>query len=192
MLKYLILDAEMGGRDLNYSLLTAYFLVVDENFNFLSELSLAIKPDDNVYVVSGQGMSVNKIDIVAHDKIAIPYKNAKGLLYNFLKENSAGQHLVPVGHGVVSDIKHIKNSLISEGSWHQFCTYHYLDTSIVLQFLRACKKMPLDTDGSVGALADYFHLSIDGNLHDAKTDALLTAQILKKFIELGKSQSSSI
>jgi hypothetical protein len=45
--------------------------------------------------------------------------------------------------------------------------------------------MPLDCDGSVGALADYFHIKIGGNLHDCKIDALLTAEIFKKFIELG-------
>jgi len=186
MIRYLHLDCEMGGRELKYSLLTAAFMVTDENFNVLGTLDLAVKPDDGDYVLSGQGMGVNKIDIIQHDLIAIPYKQAKPLLFNFLKQHAVGCKLVPVGHGVRGDIEHIIARLISEGSWEQFCSYHYLDTSVVLQFLRACGKMPLDCDGSVMALAKHFSIDISGELHNAMVDVQVTAAILKAFIALGK------
>ena len=187
MMYYLHMDCEMGGRDLKYSLLTAYFMVTDDKFKFISDLSLKVKPDDGDYVLSGQGMSVNKIDIIEHDKIAIPYKQAKPLLYDFLKRFAGSNgKLTPVGHGVRGDIAHVQKALISEGSWEQHCTYHYIDTSVVLQFLRACGKMPLDCDGSVGALAKYFGLQVDGDLHDERVDTKLTSAILEKFVELGK------
>ncbi len=183
---FLHIDCEMGGRDLNYSLLTAYFMITDSQFNFIADLSLAVKPDDGNYMLSGQGMSVNKINIQSHDQVAIPYKTAKTVLYQFLQTHGKTERLVPVGHGVVGDIDHILKYLITEGSWHQFCTYHYIDTSVVLQFLRACGKMPMDQDGSVEALAKYFKLNIGniGKLHDAKTDTILTSNILKAMIEL--------
>jgi len=174
----------MGGRELKYSLLTAYFLVTDAHFNKVGDLYLRVKPDDGVYIVSGQGMAVNGINLQEHDKIAIPYKQAKPLLFNFLKTQSNGHKLTPVGHGVRGDIEHVIDKLISEGSWEQFCTYHFIDTSVVLQFLRACGKMPLDTDGSVGAIANYFSIDIGGDLHDASVDAKVTCEILKKFVEL--------
>jgi len=186
MMKYLHLDCEMGGRDLKYSLLTAYFLVTDADMNPLGELSLAVKPDDGDYIVSGQGMSVNKINLAEHDKIAIPYKQAKPLLFNFLQTHGKVHRVTPVGHGVKGDIEFVLKYLISTGSWEQFCTYHYLDTSVVLQFLRACGKMPMDTDGSVGALAKYFNIPIDGDLHDASVDTKTTAAVFKQFIALGK------
>ena len=63
-MKYLILDAEMGGRDIRYSLLTVYFLVVDADFQKIGDLYLAVRPDDGDYIVSGQGMSVNRIDLI--------------------------------------------------------------------------------------------------------------------------------
>ena len=188
MIKYLHIDCEMGGRDRRFSLLTAHFMVTDANFNVLGDLYLEIKPDDGVYVLSGEGMSVNKIDIVAHDKVAIPYKNAKPLLFNFLKLHSNGDKLTPVGHAVKGDIEHILAVLISEGSWQQFCTYHFIDTSVVLQFLRACGKMPLDCDGSVGALAKYFNIPVDGDLHDARVDTKLQAAILQNFVWLGSGR----
>ena len=188
------MDCEMGGRELKYSLLTAYFMVTDNKFNVLGDLYLAVKPDDGNYVVSGQGMGVNKINLQEHDKIAIPYKEAKPLLYNFLKQhgaNGADNRLTPVGHGVKGDIGHVIARLISEGSWEQFCTYHYIDTSVVLQYLRVIGKMPEDADGSVSALAKYFgadKLDIGeyANYHDARFDTQMTMRVFQKFVALGK------
>jgi hypothetical protein len=185
-MKYLHIDCEMGGRDLKYSLLTAYFLVTDDSFRCLGDLYLQVKPDDGDYIVSGEGMRVNGINLQEHDKVATPYKQAKPLLFNFLKALSNGGHLTPVGHGVKGDISHVIDKLISEGSWNQFCTYHYIDTSVVLQFLRACGKMPVDCDGSVSALAKHFGILVEGNLHDARVDAKLTADVLWKMIQLGR------
>lgn len=184
MIKYLHTDCEMGGREVKFSLLTAYFLVTDENFNKLGDLYLRVKPDDGVYIVSGQGMTVNRINLQDHDRIAIPYKTAKPLLFNFLKSHAGNGKLTPVGHGIKGDIEHVIDKLISEGSWEQFCTYHYIDTSVVLQFLRACGLMPMNCDGSVGALANYFGIDIHGDLHDADVDAQVTCKILEKFVGL--------
>jgi hypothetical protein len=183
------MDCEMGGRELKYSLLTSYFMVTDDKFNVLGELSLETKPDDGDYIVSGQGMDVNRINLIEHDKVAFPYKMAKPLLFNFLKRMSAGGLLTPVGHGVKGDIEHVIDKLISRGSWEQFCTYHYIDTSVVLQFLRACGKMPLDCDGSVGALAKYFGIETNGELHDASVDTKLQAAILEQFVKLGRNET---
>lgn len=186
-MNYLSIDTESGGRDEQYSLLTAAFIIFDENFNELDSLYLTLRPDDGIYRIGGQGMSVNKIDIVEHDKIAIPYKDAKTPLYNFLKKNANGELLTPIGHAVKGDIRRCQQNLISEGSWNQFCTYHFIDTSVVLQFLRACGKMPSDCDGSIEALCEYF--SIEGNddrYHDAYVDAKATAKVLQKMIDIGK------
>ena len=189
MMKYLHLDCEMGGRELRYSLLTAYFMVTDDKFKVLGDLYLEVKPDDGDYIVSGQGMGVNKINLQEHDKVAVPYKEAKPLLYNFLKKHSANgvsTRLTPVGHGVKGDINHVILRLISEGSWEQFCTYHYIDTSVVLQYLRAIGIMPADCDGSVTALADYFGIKIEGDDHDCRVDTKKTLGVFQKFVAMGR------
>lgn len=190
---YLHIDCEMGGRNLKYSLLTAYFLVTDEDMNRIDDLYLQVKPNDGDYIVSGQGMSVNQIKLQEHDEIAISYKEAKTPLFNFLKKHGGSSRLVPIGHGVKGDIQHILASLISDGSWEQFCAHHYIDTSVVLQYLRACGKISEDVGGSVEALATYFEISLWDNgmsngtgLHDARFDAHITSKIFKKMIELGK------
>jgi len=190
MMKYLHMDCEMGGRELKYSLLTAYFMVTDDKFKVLGDLYLAVKPDNNDYVVSGQGMGINKINLQEHDKIAIPYKDAKQLLYNFLRKHSYPpilgpiHRLTPVGHGVKGDISHVLANLISEGSWEQFCTYHYIDTSVFLQILRAQGKMPMDCDGSVTVLADYFGIKIEGDDHDCRVDTKKTMAVFQKMLSL--------
>lgn len=86
MATYLFMDCEMGGSELKYSLLAAYFSITDDKFNIIDNLYLQVKPDDGVYIVSGQGMQINKINLAIHDDVAIPYKKAKPLLYDFLKE----------------------------------------------------------------------------------------------------------
>ena len=188
-MNFLVLDTETGSRHASSTLLTAYFLVVSPEFKSLGELYFYLKPDNNEhYVVDAQGLAVNKIDIVEHDKVAITCKQAKSTLYDFLKEHSAnGRRLTPLGHGVKGDIRRITDNLISIGSWDQFCTYHFIDTSVVLQYLRAINKIPMDGDGSVGAMAEYFNIKVDGELHNAKTDAILTMRIFQKMVELGKT-----
>ena len=174
----------MGGRDIHYSLLMAYFMVTNSEFNVLGDLYLPVKPDGD-YVVSGQGMEVNKINLQEHDKIAITYKQAKPELFNFLKHMSNGVRLIPVGHGIRGDISHFQKYLISEGSWEQFCTYHYIDTSVVLQFLRACGKMTEDCDGSVTDLAAYFGVIVEGDDHDCRVDTMKTLGVFREFVNIG-------
>jgi hypothetical protein len=187
-MKYCTIDTESGSRRASSTLLSAAFLITNDHFEVLDQLDLKLKLEkDGLYIVDAQGMAVNGIDIVAHDKVAMTYKEAKPVLYEFLKKNSNGERLTPVGHGVKGDIHRIIENLISQGSWEQFCTYHYIDTSVVLQFLRACGKMPQDCDGSVGALVQYFGIELgDRSLHDAMVDAQLTMQVYQKMVEIEK------
>lgn len=187
-MKYLVLDTESGSRHANSTLLTAYFLVTDANFKTLDELYLYLKPDgDDHYIVDAQGLAVNKINLVEHDKVAISYKQAKSQLYDFLKKHAVNERLTPLGHAVRGDISRIVSNLISQGSWEQFCTYHYIDTSVVLQYLRACGLMDEDCDGSVTDLAAHFGVIVEGADHDCRVDTLKTLGVFREFIKIGKA-----
>ena len=181
------MDCEMGGRDLKYSLLTAYFMATDAKFTRVGSFYMELKPDDGTYLVSGKGMAVNKINLQEHDKRAVAYKDAKGAFFAFLSVTykKLGR-LTPVGHGVKGDIEHCIGRLCSQGSWDQFCTYHYQDTSVILQFLRSCGKMPDDGDGSIKALAEYFGVTVEGDDHDCRVDTMKTFGVFKEFVRLGK------
>lgn len=185
--QYLSLDCEMGGRDLNYSLLTLAFVVLNEEFEEIDHLHLKLKPDDGVYVVSAQGMAVNKINIVEHDKTAKSYREGGRDVFDFLKKASdAGSNkLVPLGHGVRGDIEFVLKYLLSRGSWDVVCKYHYVDTSVVLQFLRACGKLKDDEDGSVESLCKQLNIFVKpDSLHDALQDARMVGRIYARMVEL--------
>ena len=186
MNRWICLDTETCGVTLDMSLLTAYFAVLDENLSVVDELELNLKPESGVYNVTAQALNVNKINLVEHDKIAIPYREAKPLLYNFLKQNYQGEKLTPIGHGVKFDVEFTKKYLIGP-SWEDFVSYRMLCTSSAVQFLRAAGLFPDDVSGSLGSLVGYFKLPSQGEFHTAKTDALQTVAVFKELLKLVKS-----
>ena len=143
MLKYLHLDCEMGGLELQHSLLTAYFLITDDKFNKLDELYLRVKSDDGNYFISADGMEINKIDIVQHNKIAISYKQARPILYGFLHQHGIGEKLIPIGQGIRFDLGFIWQYLISREMWETFVSYRYIDICSIYKFLQIfARKQP--------------------------------------------------
>ena len=184
---YIFLDCEMGGLEKEkYSLLTAYLLFVDDDFNPIDDLYLRVKPDDGIYHVCGSAMAVNKIDLKEHDKTAVTYKEAGGSLYNWLKNvsNNGQIKLIPVGHGVYYDVDWILHFILNKKTWDNFVSYRKIDTQAIAQFMRACGRYPSDEEAgtSLGALGVYFKVPVkEEELHDAKTDTLLTLEVFKAF-----------
>ena len=183
---YVFIDCEMGSVELEYSLLSAYFLATNDNFQKVDELELLVKPDDGKYIVTGEALSINKIDLYSHDLKAKPYKETGTILYKWLDKltENGKNKFVPIGHGIYGDIKFIQKYLISRGSWEKFISYRTLDTSGVCQFLKSCNLFPETVSGSLESLAKYFNIPVDENtLHNAKTDTLLTFQVFMKLRE---------
>lgn len=184
MNKYISLDVESGGIGLQYSLLTAYFAILDENLNITADLNLLVKPDDGIYHITPRAMEINKINLIEHDKVAIPYKKAGTLLYKFLEGNRGEHSLVSLGHGVCFDIDFICDKLISKGSWNAFISHHYLDTCVIAKFLQDCGSIAKEQSLSLSNLREYFNIKIDGMSHDAKVDTLVSIEVYKKFKEI--------
>lgn len=183
---YLTFDCETGGIGKDKSLLTAYFGLFDSNGYQVKYLNLELKPDDGVYHVTAQGLAINQINLVEHDKSAISYKVAKGILYDFLKTSYelVGDKLIPVGHNCYFDIEMLQEFLISRGSWEQFVSYRILDTLPIARFLQLTGKINTPNGVSLKELIDYFKIEVDGKHHEAKYDALATLEVLKKMIGL--------
>lgn len=178
---YLFLDDEMGGLEKEkYSLLTVYLMATDDNFNFIGDLYLFLQPDDGVYKICADALTVNEIDLVEHDRIAISYKEGGTKLYKWLQglTEDGKTKAVVVGHGVYGDVDWIIHYLMNRGSWEKFTSYRKLDTSVVCQFLKSCNLFPDDVSGSLVSLAKYFKIECDENLaHDAKYDTELTYKV---------------
>lgn len=178
-------DTETGGIGLDKSLLTLYLQITDVKFNPVADLYLYTKPDDGIYRVTGEAMGINKINLVEHDKIAIPYKKAGTLLYQFLDRYYKGKddRYIAVGHGMNGDLEQIWDKLISRSTWETFVSYRRLDTSVVIQYLKAKGVFPDSVSGGLENIIDYLKLP-KGQNHDAKYDALSTLEVLKVLLTL--------
>jgi len=190
---YIALDAEMGGIDLKYSLLQVYLAVLDNNLMLLDDLKLELKPDDGVYIVSGGGMAVNKIDLAKHDQIAVTYSAGRSLLGEFLRRTTkASQYkLRALGHNVSGDIRFVWDKIYRREKWESYVSYRQVDTATICQFLKDKGSIPASVDGPEGvsgslmSLVRYFGIPYqEDNLHDAKVDTLLTVEVYKKMLRL--------
>lgn len=183
---FIFLDVETGGIGPDYSLLTAYFLATDENFNKIDDLYLWLKPDDGIYRVCGEAMNVNRIDLKVHETKAITYKEGGTALYKWLDKLTGGGKIKSnvVGHNVAGDRNKICQCLINRGSWEKFTSYRLRDTQASAGFLIDCGILK-DISGSLESLAKYFGIeSNENDFHDAKYDTEKTMAVYQNLIKL--------
>ena len=182
-MKYLAFDVESGGVTDDHSLLSAYFVVIDEDLKKVyGELDLLVKPDNGNYVITPQALEVNKIDLIAHDKIAITESKAGQLLYNFLKLHAPDgtTKLTPLGHNIAFDVQFIKKHLLNK-AFNQYVSYRMLDTSSIIQFFKLTGLVSRDLAGSLSEIAAHFGISTITNVpHTAKGDTWMVIEILRK------------
>lgn len=184
---YITLDTETGGIGKEVSLLSAYFGILDVNFELIDGLELFVKPDNEIYQIQSEALEINKIDLVAHDKKAVTEKDAGQLLFKFLKHYSGDgkEKLKPIGHNVVFDIEKICDKILSKNSWNHHCTYRVRDTGTIGAYLMDIGKIPMLEKGSLSSYCKHFGVELS-NAHDARSDALACAQVYKKMVELLK------
>jgi hypothetical protein len=199
--KFLLLDGEYGGvksrgvLSHDYSILELALTVTDINLDVYETLVLKIKPDDDKYIVSADGLAANKINIVQHNKVAVTQGKAKELLHNFLKKHSDNGHvkLVPLGKGIVGDVRYILDQkLISEHYWREFVSDQIIDFGGIIMLLKllgvypqTIKKSTGKMSNSLEALAEDLHISTS-KLHEAQGDVDLYILVCKHLFSLFK------
>jgi oligoribonuclease (3'-5' exoribonuclease) len=193
MSKFIAFDVEAGGTTPEHSLLSAYFVVIDEDLKTVyGELDLLVKPDNGNYVVTAEALQVNKIQLIEHDKVAITESKAGTLLYNFLKTHSSNGtiKLIPLGHNVAFDVDFIKQHMLNK-TFNQFVAYRMLDTSSQIQFMKLTGQVPSDLAGSLSEIAIHFGVSTTTNVpHTAKGDTWMVVEILRKLRDEQVAQNS--
>jgi DNA polymerase III epsilon subunit-like protein len=184
--RYLAFDCESGGTTRDFSLLSAYFVVLDDDLqSTYGELDMLIKPNNGQYVVAGEALGVNGINLVEHDKVAITEGKASTLLYEFLQKMSPdGPKLIPLGHNVAFDCEFIKEKLTK--NFNQFVSYRCADTASFIQCLKISGHIPYDQSGSLGEVAKYLGVVPNGPLHTAKTDTWVTIDVMRALVKLIK------
>jgi len=182
---YIAIDTETGGLGDEVSLLTLYLGVLDQHFKLIAELDLCVKPNDGLYHIQPHALTINNIDLVAHDKVAITYDQAATKIYEFLnKVNNGGAiKLIPIGHNVAFDIRFLCQKTLSKKTWDKFVGYRCLDTGTIGRFMMEANLMPMQ-NASLGDIASYFGVTFQA--HTAKGDALASMEVMKKMIDLAR------
>lgn len=182
--KYIFIDTETGGLDVNHSLLTMYCGIFDENMNHTGELDLKLKPSSGIYKCSAKALEVNRINLEEHSKIAITYEHGRAQLESFLDAASKNGDikLIPVGHNVHFDLKFITHYLMEEKDFHKRVGKIVVDTTAIGLYLKCAGIIPMEVPNSLGDYAKYFGIQTK-NLHDAKVDVILNAQVYKKMLQ---------
>ena len=82
---YLAFDVETTGLETHCNVLTAYFIILDSNYNQIDSLDLKIKYP--YYTIYTKALEINKIDILEHDFLASVLKtvSTKEILINFTR-----------------------------------------------------------------------------------------------------------
>jgi DNA polymerase III alpha subunit (gram-positive type) len=181
MRQYFLFDTETGGLDATkHSLLSFYGMILNHNFETTGEIDLMVKPDDGVYHVDIEALKVNKIDLIQHDKIAIPESKAGDKLLDFLATHyvkSGVSKLIPAGHNIGRLDIPMAERLIGFKNWDTLIVRRTLDTGTLGQMLIAQGKIPESNKGSLVELCDQYGINFDG-AHNAKRDVEMCRQLL--------------
>ncbi len=183
--KYFLFDTETGGVRKEMSLLTLYGFILDENLKILDTIDLKIKPDDGVYHVNAQGLEMNRISLVEHDRLAKPISEVKTKFKNYICGWSLHQKLTPIGHNVRFDVKFVKTHLLED--WDRYFDRRHIDTASIGKFLALSGIVPKLKNYSLSEMAGALMIDIDeSRRHEASYDADITLQVLKSMTSLVK------
>jgi DNA polymerase III alpha subunit (gram-positive type) len=186
--KYFLFDTETGGIRKEMSLLTLYGHILDDNLNILDTIDLKIKPDDGVYHVNAQGLEINRINIVEHDRIAKPLSEVKTRFKNYICGWSLNQKLTPIGHNVRFDVKFVKTHLLED--WDRYFDRRHIDTASIGKFLALSGIVPKLKTYSLSEMAQALMIDVnEDSRHEARFDADLTLNVLRNMTQLIKGSN---
>jgi DNA polymerase III epsilon subunit-like protein len=205
MVQYICFDTETSGLDPNNcNLLTAHFIILNNDLERIDSLDLQIKHIQ--YNIHPKALEINKIDIVVHDKDnkSVFINDANKMLISFLQRYKNNTKYIPIGHNVNFDIQFIKCSgLLSESDYFHYISNIPLDTLHIASFLKLSGHIPPTQLLNLVSLCKYLHITYPNNgsllykninPHNAEYDATMTVELLKvfkKFINIDKSNISS-
>ena len=192
---YLAFDVESGGLNpTKADLLTAYFAILDEDFNFLEDLELALKPEGRLPFAEEGALKVNGIDLDKHvkDPKTITYleggQKLAAMIKRHLKKKGRYSNIIPTGYNVNFDIKWVQHYLIDEDTWDSMIHYKALDVMQDVDVLKRHGWLP-PTVGNLKSAVEFFGVPM-GEAHVAKDDILMTLGVWKKIHELMESKKN--
>lgn len=193
---YLGYDLETGTLNpATGDILTAYFCILDENFNFIEDMDMKLKPEGRLPVADGAALAINGIDIEKHllSPETITYTQAKekltALIKKYLKKKSKYSNIIGFGYNVASfDVHWIYHHLIDKNTWESMVHYKQLDVMHDVDVLKRHGWLP-PFSGSLGSMVEFFGVP-KGTAHEARDDIIMTVGVFKKIKELMDSKKN--
>ncbi|HEY5234789.1 MAG TPA: hypothetical protein VIJ14_01315 [Rhabdochlamydiaceae bacterium] len=193
---YLAYDLESGTLDpTTGDILTAYFAILDENFTFIEDLDMKLKPVGRLPLAEAKALSINGIDIEKHllDPETIAYPQAKekltALIKKYLKKKGKYSNVLGFGYNVASfDVHWIYHHLMSKSEWESMVHYKQLDVMHDVDVLKRHGWLPAFS-GSLGSMVEFFNVP-KGAAHVARDDIRMTVDVYKKIHELMESKKN--
>ena len=178
-MRHLLIDSETGGLNAKTdALLQLYMGVVDEHLNIIDECNLYIHSSN--LNASKEALDVNKINLEEHNMIAMDRTLAYRLTIEFLDRNTEDCILRPMGHNVKFDLRFLE-ALISLETMNKYLSVDVTDTKeIAAQKIRL--KEITATRTNLGEMVRYYGIEFDGQQHSARTDAIATLEVYKRFM----------
>lgn len=184
-MRLLGIDTESGGIGLDYSLLTVNLSVLNDNFDIIDQLDIAVKPNPinnrSAYFIQAEALQVNNINLVEHDKIAVPYKDGATIIYNWLDDafHKYGK-FTPFGQNIQRDIDLITKCTLSPLAWENFVDVRVIDTIVLGKFAQLVGVIPETQSLSLSKITRYLGIEVDSALlHTAQYDVALNAKYFK-------------
>jgi len=183
------IDTESGGITTDYDLLTLTLSIV-ENYEIVSTLDLKVKPDPvdsrTEFFVQGEALRVNGIDLGKHDLEAIPYRDSKRIIFNWLSESKEKYgKLLPFGNGIKRDIELITKYTISQKAWDMNTVRNPIELTTLGNNFKMLGIIPREQSLSLSNMAKYFGVEVNDDLaHTASYDVWLGTQVLKGYNSL--------
>jgi DNA polymerase III alpha subunit (gram-positive type) len=184
---YIAFDCETTGLTVESNLLTAYFIIYDDNLNEQGSFGLGLR--HKVYHVTAKALEVNGIDLVKHDKDAMDLIDARRELMLFLNTYYKKEQFVCIGHNVNFDVRFLKNSgLLTYFEFDKYFNPIAIDTIVLAQYLKSCKLLQDTQSLRLEMLCKHYNITkeliqCDGSYHSAEYDTRCTVELLKKLRE---------
>ena len=171
----IFLDVETGGRDpARHPLLTVGMVTLTEQGEIINPLHLLIKHPD--YCLEPGALSVNGIDILAHDKAAQPPDEVAAAIRYY----AAGVGRVMLGgHNFGFDLAFLRPLLPDLGKVFR---RGHVDTKLSAQFLIHAGLLPHNVGTPLTQLAQHFGIAYAA--HNALEDAAATAKVYVELLKL--------
>jgi DNA polymerase III alpha subunit (gram-positive type) len=181
-MKRLVIDTETTGLSPRFNkTLTVGMLLVDVEKDFLDILdSNHIFIKHKKYNSTKGAMSVNKINLIQHDQIAVEPKKACGQINKFIEKNVL--HEVPlVGHNIAFD-RGFLNALFDQGETLHKLHHEHEDTMWMWRNLQKQNKVPCGRS-NLETVSSHFGIDYT-RAHDALADCEITAKVYHKMMKL--------